>query len=723
MASPGQKRGSCGHAMAGFDGHAFCARCREKGKGEEPCIANKDTTDCKFCNLLTPEQRAQISTPSYKIKKEKREAKRLDNPTPTEEIALVDPASVSVIGAVGESVASPSTSIPPEKEAKKDKPTSKAKKSASSSADDRISALDLKWSDRFNRLEALLMAKSLEPSFSADVRVTPKHSPPANVSKDSEPFFQPTNLLGVSSQRTGPDTVAALQPSAGKLPTDKNSQTSSTRTGPDVIASKQKSAGKQKVETLPAQTASGRTGPDVASSKHKSTGKPHSDSHRTASSSAQKTSKVLSDRPGSDRPSSASHTGSESPTLHKSSGRDSISSMDSDVESTGNLSDVPPLEIFVDEGELSDDQELTEQDTPTSEEQTYRETMRGIRAFMGWSHVPEIDSSNPSDDNPFAGPKAPAPSKIAVHMPTEEWLCKKLSKLNITLVEGYPSRTAEAGSLPMDHFLRPPRSQAKWYGLYAEQQTDQTKVTSWNTGHSKLNSSFGRIARKAALASTPPASRRISQDSLRRWERTAREASVVCNQAASFNRCLFKVQADMQSQIKTIRSEGKGKGSSKVSEATDELQFLMDFNANISHATAKAMEHLTEFVFFTMGNLTLARRDAYLNHLKNGIKPDTFAALRTGPLHIPTLFPESAIKRAEEEIAHFDSKNQPAASSSRAKARFHPYERQERKQEGRSEFKQERPAWKNIGKRQFRKPKGRNSNFSSRSAKGQQPYK
>ena len=723
MASPGQKRGSCGHAMAGFDGHAFCARCREKGKGEEPCIANKDTTDCKFCNLLTPEQRAQISTPSYKIKKEKREAKRLDNPTPTEEIGLVDPASVSVIGAVGESVASPSTSIPPEKKAKKDKPTSKAKKSASSSADDRISALDLKWSDRFNRLEALLMAKSLEPSFSADVRVTPKHSPPANVSKDSEPFFQPTNLLGVSSQCTGPDTVAALQPSAGKLPTDKNSQTSSTRTGPDVIASKQKSAGKQKVETLPAQTASGRTGPDVASSKHKSTGKPHSDSHRTASSSAQKTSKVLSDRPGSDRPSSASHTGSESPTLHKSSGRDSISSMDSDVESTGNLSDVPPLEIFVDEGELSDDQELTEQDTPTSEEQTYRETMRGIRAFMGWSHVPEIDSSNPSDDNPFAGPKAPAPSKIAVHMPTEEWLCKKLSKLNITLMEGYPSRTAEAGSLPMDHFLRPPRSQAKWYGLYAEQQTDQTKVTSWNTGHSKLNSSFGRIARKAALASTPPASRRISQDSLRRWERTAREASVVCNQAASFNRCLFKVQADMQSQIKTIRSEGKGKGSSKVSEATDELQFLMDFNANISHATAKAMEHLTEFVFFTMGNLTLARRDAYLNHLKNGIKPDTFAALRTGPLHIPTLFPESAIKRAEEEIAHFDSKNQPAASSSRAKARFHPYERQERKQEGRSEFKQERPAWKNIGKRQFRKPKGRNSNFSSHSAKGQQPYK
>ena len=77
-------------------------------------------------------------------------------------------------------------------------------------------------------------------------------------------------------------------------------------------------------------------------------------------------------------------------------------------------------------------QELAEQDLPTSEEQTCRETMRGIRSFMGWTHVPDMDSSNPSDDNPFAGPKTPAPSKISVQMPTEDWLCRKLSKLNLT---------------------------------------------------------------------------------------------------------------------------------------------------------------------------------------------------------------------------------------------------------------------------------------------------
>ena len=41
--------------------------------------------------------------------------------------------------------------------------------------------------------------------------------------------------------------------------------------------------------------------------------------------------------------------------------------------------------------------------------------MRDIRSFMGWTHVPEMDSSNPSDDNPFASPKAPVPSKVLVH--------------------------------------------------------------------------------------------------------------------------------------------------------------------------------------------------------------------------------------------------------------------------------------------------------------------
>ena len=728
MSSPGQRRGSCGHAMANFDGHSFCARCHEKGKGEEPCVANKDTTDCKLCNSLTPEQLSQLATPSYKIKKEKRESKRSESANPTDD-TLVDPSAVEVIGVVRDAQSSQATSVPPEKKAKK-LPSKSKKVVTPSSADSKISDLDQKWSERFSRIEALLLSKSFQPSFSSEVRVSPTHTPPAGIRKDSEPFFQPVNSS--PEKRTGPDIHASTHKSAGKLKTGTidQGQPSSERTGPDTHASQHKSAGKPKSDSHRLRTsASGRTGPDIAE-KHQSAGKPSSDQHQADSlhsdsdpavSKPQPFSKLLSDRPRTDRPGTSFIAGSESPPLQLSERRDSISSVDSQADS--DISDRPPVHLFVEEADLSEDQDFMETDQPSSEEQTYRETMSGIRSFMGWTHVPEMDSSNPSDDNPFAGPKAPAPNKISVQMPTEEWLCKKLGRLNVTLIEGYPSRTTEAGHLSMDQFLRPARSQNKWYGLYPGQSTDPSVVSCWNTGPSKLNSSFSRIARKTGMTSIPPASRRISQDTLRKWERSAREASVICNQAASFNRCLFKVQQEMQSQLKTIRGESKGKVSKKISEASDELQFLMTFNNSITQAAAKSMEHLTDFIFITMGNSTLARRDAYLSHLNNGIKPDTFAALRTAPLQGGTLFPDAIIKKAEEEISHYDNRGQ-SASFGRNKLRYHPYERSEtKKQDSRSEGKQDRPAWKNIGRGQFKRGRGRSTNFSSRGVKGQQSYK
>ena len=186
-----------------------------------------------------------------------------------------------------------------------------------------------------------------------------------------------------------------------------------------------------------------------------------------------------------------------------------------------------------------------------------------------------------------------------------------------------------------------------------------------------MNNTYSQIARAAGIASTPPASRQISQDNLRRWEKAAREASTICNQAAAFNRCMYKVQDNMQSQLKAMKLEfSKGKSSTKVSGAAEELQFLMDFNSGITQAMAKTLEHLTDFVFVTVANTTLARRDSYLSHLKAGIKPDTLAALRTAPLNI-TLFPEEALKQAEQDIANFESKGQLQTGK---KGRFHPYE-------------------------------------------------
>ena len=92
-----------------------------------------------------------------------------------------------------------------------------------------------------------------------------------------------------------------------------------------------------------------------------------------------------------------------SPALHRSR-RDSLSSLSSN---DGNdLSDRPPLDLYAEEGEWSEEHSVAEQDQPISEEQTYRDTMQGIRSYMGWTHIPEVDNTTAtSDDNPFAGPK------------------------------------------------------------------------------------------------------------------------------------------------------------------------------------------------------------------------------------------------------------------------------------------------------------------------------
>ena len=125
----------------------------------------------------------QLSTPSYRLKKEKRD---LRNPvTPTKQYSssssLIDPSSVMVVGAVDDQgiLQSPGSSSgkkkktnPAEKvkaSSSKDKAATAEKPSKSlsskthrSSPNTRIEELDQKWSVRFNRLEALLLAKSLD---------------------------------------------------------------------------------------------------------------------------------------------------------------------------------------------------------------------------------------------------------------------------------------------------------------------------------------------------------------------------------------------------------------------------------------------------------------------------------------------------------------------------------------------------------------------------------
>ena len=204
MSSPGQRRGTCGHAMASFDNHLACARCRDKGKGKDPCVEKPDV-ECTICNNFSPEQRLQLSTPSYKIKKDKLELES----TPSKDTeSLVDPSVVAVLGAVDKqgTVKSPPTVAPPEKKAKEEKAsTSKTLKptASSSTVDSKIAQLDEKWADRFNRLEAILLARSIEPTFSSSVKVTPTHSAPASAVHSTEPFIKLVHPVPATSEFTG----------------------------------------------------------------------------------------------------------------------------------------------------------------------------------------------------------------------------------------------------------------------------------------------------------------------------------------------------------------------------------------------------------------------------------------------------------------------------------------------------------------------------------------
>ena len=85
MASPGQRRGNCGHIMAAFDGHKKCARCRDKKLGDDPCVKNQL---CTICDSFTEQQRSMLSTPQYKIRKDKKSG------------LLVSPSKVTVVGVV-----------------------------------------------------------------------------------------------------------------------------------------------------------------------------------------------------------------------------------------------------------------------------------------------------------------------------------------------------------------------------------------------------------------------------------------------------------------------------------------------------------------------------------------------------------------------------------------------------------------------------------------------
>ena len=89
--------------MVVFDSHTYCAHCRYKGKDTDPCLKNENG---QFCKILTQEQKARLSTPSYQEKKKNRDQKAILKESSS---TRVDPALVTVVGVAKDSQQSSST--------------------------------------------------------------------------------------------------------------------------------------------------------------------------------------------------------------------------------------------------------------------------------------------------------------------------------------------------------------------------------------------------------------------------------------------------------------------------------------------------------------------------------------------------------------------------------------------------------------------------------------
>ena len=50
------------------------------------------------------------------------------------------------------------------------------------------------------------------------------------------------------------------------------------------------------------------------------------------------------------------------------------------------------------------DVSITDTSQASTEEQNYKDTMRGVHSYMGWTHILDIDANASSAENPFAAP-------------------------------------------------------------------------------------------------------------------------------------------------------------------------------------------------------------------------------------------------------------------------------------------------------------------------------
>ena len=114
--------------------------------GNDPFVTKKN---CDFCNSLTTALKSQQANPTYKPCKDKKMA--------TAQLA-------EILGDVSASLSDQKVVTDKRKATLTKESTKKSSKLSSFAASEEIKALDKKWLERFSRLEAMIIASTLQPA-------------------------------------------------------------------------------------------------------------------------------------------------------------------------------------------------------------------------------------------------------------------------------------------------------------------------------------------------------------------------------------------------------------------------------------------------------------------------------------------------------------------------------------------------------------------------------
>ena len=416
MASPGQRRGNCGHIMAGFDGHKKCARCREKKLGDDSCV--KDLV-CSICDAFSEQQRSMLSTPQYKIRKDKKSG------------LLVSPSKITVVGVAnqedlgGEQDEEELDGVPVLASGSGEPQFSISHHTPEDFVSKRdFDTLSNQLEEKFARFEALLTRTNIFSTPKAPVSAV-------SITTSEQPFFNPSE-----PGATGPVRPPATDGQNPQVKDKRNKGTGKklkkTKVAPTAtVVSEARAPVKDQtvIESLPAQRHEEPVKVDAPVPG------PAPSLIPGAKSTSKPETSFFSSLP--DTTTGVSGTG------QSFSAEQDVSDVDSNLDLSDKASD---------EGEISDS-EATEQ----NEEMNYRETCRSVRAFLGWNHIPDFElsvSDGDSSDNLWKGKHPRKTGKVSVELPPDDWLWHKMEKLNCRVAEGYPSRSQESAGLKVDQFIR-----------------------------------------------------------------------------------------------------------------------------------------------------------------------------------------------------------------------------------------------------------------------------